>query len=329
MSLSQRLRKPTGLSPWPVLLFEGEEGAGKTYAALQVSSSPHVGPTYAFDLGEGSLDEYAPLGPFQIVDHDGTYRDFLAALRDVMAEPVDPQKPSVIVIDTVSALWSLLVDEAQEQARRSPAGQRSLQRNPDAEVTVTMDKWNVAKRKWRAVLDPLMAYSGIVILTARGKTVAAVENGQPVAGKSEWKVEAEKSLAFDANVWVRFTRPRKAEIIKARSLRLQVPSDRSLVVPGFTAHKLVFEMLGLAPEQAQTRALTVPTVETEPEPPQQRRQTAQHDVDPEWAQVRGEILEQGQQDGMDPAALAQEYASINDGAKLREATTAQLREFLT
>ncbi|MEU9097085.1 hypothetical protein [Streptomyces sp. NPDC048361] len=28
-----KTRKPTGIVPWPLLLIEGEEGAGKTYSA--------------------------------------------------------------------------------------------------------------------------------------------------------------------------------------------------------------------------------------------------------------------------------------------------------
>ncbi len=259
MPAELRTRKPTGRAPWPLVLLEGEEKAGKTYAALALSASERVGPTYAFDLGEGSLDEYAALGPFEIVDHDGSYRDFLGQLEAVLALPVDPAKPTVVVIDSMTALWGALVDEATDSARRSSAGRKMLERDPDAEVPVTMDKWNVAKRKWRRVMDQLMAYSGIVVVTARGKEVAVVEGGKPKNGQTEWKVEAEKSLAFDASCWVRLTRPRRAALIGARSLTLVIPEGRELPLPGFSLDKLIFEQLGLTAENTEARRVTVST----------------------------------------------------------------------
>jgi hypothetical protein len=255
-----RTRKPTGRAPWPLVLLEGEEKSGKTYAALALSASDKVGVTYAFDLGEGSLDEYAALGPFEIIDHDGSYRDFVGQLEAVLALPVDPAKPTVVVIDSMSALWSALSDEATESARRSKANAEALRKDPDAEVTVTMDKWNVAKRKWRRVMDQLMAYPGIVVVTARGKEVAIVEGGKPRRdGAKEWKVEGEKSLAFDASCWVRLTRPRRAALIGVRSLTLTVPEGREMVLPGFSLEKLVFEQLGLTAANTAPRQVTVAT----------------------------------------------------------------------
>ena len=56
-----KARKPTGAVPYPVILIEGEEKAGKSYAAALLSTSPRVGATYWLDLGEGSADEYLSL----------------------------------------------------------------------------------------------------------------------------------------------------------------------------------------------------------------------------------------------------------------------------
>lgn len=251
-----RTRKPTGRAPWPFLLLEGVEKAGKTFAALALSGSDKVGRTFAFDLGEGSLDEYAALGPFEVVDHDGTYRDLLAQLQAAVAVPMEDGKPNVIVIDSMTALWSALVDEAQASARKSKAGQRLLANDPEAEVPVTMDKWNVAKRKWRKVVDLLMSYEGIAIVTARGKEVAEVENGRPVEGHKTWKVEAEKSLTFDASCIVRMTGPRVAHLVGVRSLVVQVPEGKTLPIPGFTVEDLVFTKLGLNAGNTAARNVT-------------------------------------------------------------------------
>jgi len=68
-------RKPTGVVPYPVILLEGPEKAGKTWAALLLSRSERVGQTYVLDLGEGSADEYGaiPGVRYEVLEHDGTY----------------------------------------------------------------------------------------------------------------------------------------------------------------------------------------------------------------------------------------------------------------
>lgn len=240
-----RTRKPTGKIPYPLCVFEGIEGGGKTYAALTLSASPRIRNTYAMDLGEGSLDEYATLGEFDVIEHNGTYGDILDQVTAVCAIPQDLAHPDLLVIDTATGLWSLLCDEVAAETKR--------RNKPDA----TMDQWNRAKARWRAVVDPLRVWPGIVIFTARGKEVSEMENGRPAKGGSKvWKVEAEKSLVFDANVVVRFTGAGQAQITKSRSLKLVVPEGRTLPVPGFTAEKLVFELMGANKENVAPRQLT-------------------------------------------------------------------------
>jgi hypothetical protein len=249
-------RKPTGLASWPTVLIEGGEKAGKTYAALALSASEKVGRTFAFDLGEGSLDEYAPLGRFEIVDYDGTYRDLAGKLEAARLEPrVQPDLPNAIVIDTGTALWAALCAEANTAARRSRYGRSILQRDPDAEVPVSMDKWNTANKKWRAILDPLLAWDGIVVITARGKEVAEVEDGRPVEGSKLWKVEAQKSLGFDSNAWIRLPSPRKAQLVAIRSLRVTVPEDGPLDLPAFTLEGFLFDLMGLDAKTTAARPI--------------------------------------------------------------------------
>ena len=79
------VRKPTGLPAWPVLLLAGVEKSGKTYAAAQASASDMIGHTYWIGFGEQDPDEYGQIGQFDIVEHDGTYRDLLRAIDDVKA----------------------------------------------------------------------------------------------------------------------------------------------------------------------------------------------------------------------------------------------------
>ena len=256
-----KTRKPTGRPAWPLVLLEGEEKAGKTFAALTLSADARVGQTFVVDIGEGSADGYAPLGAFDIVEHDHTFASIAAQLAAVRAVPCDPDRPNVLVIDTVSCLWQLLVEQAGQRARASKAGQRRLAADPDAEVPIPMNLWADAKRRWRSVIDPLMTYPGIVILIARGRAVAEVDASGTPTGASGWKVEAEKNLAYDATVWVRMTRPRTAELVGARSLTLTMPAHRALPLPGFSLAGLLFDELGLDPADTARRDYQPPSAD--------------------------------------------------------------------
>ena len=111
------VRKPTGLPAWPVLLLAGVEKSGKTYAAAQASASDMIGHTYWIGFGEQDPDEYGQIGRFDIVEHDGTYRDLLRAIDDVKAA-VSGDKPTLLVVDSLTPVWELLKNETQEAAWR-------------------------------------------------------------------------------------------------------------------------------------------------------------------------------------------------------------------
>lgn len=253
-----RTRKPTGQVAFPLVLVEGEEKAGKTYASLALSASPRVGRTFAFDLGEGTVDEYASLGRYEVVEHNGTFTDLLGQMRAAMAIESDPAKPNVIVLDSGTFLWDLLKRWTDQRARNSRKGRQALQNDPDAEIDPTMNLWNDAKDRWRLVMDGLMTWPGIAVVIARGREVAKVEGGQPVAGQTVWSVEAEKTLTFDATAWVRMKRsPRRATLVGVRSLFVDVPSQGLDLPLENTLDHLVFEVLG-AGGQFGPRQVTLP-----------------------------------------------------------------------
>lgn len=244
MSAPLRTRRPTGQVAWPLILVEGEEKAGKSVAAYRLSASPKVGRTFVFDLGEGTADEYAELGPYEVVEHNGTFADLLEQMRAACAVPPVDGCPNVIVLDDATALWDLLKDWASDRARRSKAGQKRLREDPDAEIDVSMNLWNDAKDRWYAIVNLLRGWPGIGVLIARGKEVAKVENGAPVANQTEWKVEAEKSVAFACTAWVRMRRPHTATLIAVRKLNFDVPA-KGLPLPGDNPlEHLVFDVLG-------------------------------------------------------------------------------------
>ncbi|MFJ4412961.1 AAA family ATPase [Streptomyces sp. NPDC088925] len=246
-----KTRKPTGIVPWPLILIEGEEGSGKSYAAAEFSGSEKVGATFWLDLVEGSGDEYAavPGADYNLIEHDGTYRDILEQIEAVHALASDAAKsrkpPTLLIIDTASALWRMLTNWTHERARRTRKNARLLEEDPDAAVDIAMNLWNDAVERWMRIMHLLQTFPGIVVLLARGKQVSVVDdNGTPISGRHDWRVSGHKDLGFDSTVWVRLKRDEEPQIIKARSLRLRVERKKPLRVPEFTIEGLVFDMLG-------------------------------------------------------------------------------------
>jgi hypothetical protein len=257
-------RKPTGRPPWPLVLLEGEEKAGKSWQLYMLSTSDKVGMTYALDMGEGAADEYGAIAGanYEVLIHDGTYQSILEQITAVYNEArraLDAgEKPVVLGIDSMSALWGMLVDWTVDRARRSKKGQATLQADPDAEVDIPMNLWNDANGRHLRIMNLLMSFPGIVVMTARAKWTTEVGgNGQPVKnGAKVYKVVAQKDLAYDATVWIRMYRtPRRAEIIGGRGLALGTHDGEPIPLPDFTLEDLVFNRMKAGTAETITREL--------------------------------------------------------------------------
>lgn len=240
-----RTRKPTGEVAWPLILVEGPDKAGKSVAAYSLSADPRVGRTFVLDLGEGTADEYARLGPYEVIEHNGMYSDMLAQLEAACAEPrVDPAKPNVVEIDSGSEFWDLLKDWTNWRARTSRSGKRKLQQDPDAEIKPAMNLWNDARDRWYRVINLLRQADVIAVITCRAREVAKVENGEPVAGQSDYKVEAEKGTPFAVKAQVRMSRPHVATLVAVGSLDVQIPEQGLRLPDENPLGHLVFDVLG-------------------------------------------------------------------------------------
>lgn len=247
-----RTRPPTGQVAFPLILVEGEEKSGKSVSSYKLSASPRVGRTFVFDLGEGTADEYAELGPYEVVELTGTFSDLRDQLKAATAIPPHEGRPNVIVIDDGTVLWDLLKDWAASRARNSKSGRKKLTEDPDTEVDIHMALWTDAKDRWYEVVNLLRTWPGIGVIIAKGKEVAKVQGGVPVAGQTEWKVDAEKGLAFACSAWVRMTRPHTATLLGARSLHVDVPAKGLLLPPENPLEHLIFEVLGAGGDFAES-----------------------------------------------------------------------------
>lgn len=260
-------RPPTGRVAPPLILLEGGEKAGKSWAAAVLSSSEKVGRTLWIDLGEGAADEYGaiPGTRYEVVEHDGTWNTLLAIVteaRELAAQALEAgEPPLVLVIDSMTAEWDLLKDWAAGRARKAEFNQAKLAKDPNAEIDISMNYWNDATGRHRQLMTRLMTFPGIVVMTARGKEVAAVdERGKPIPRKTGYSVEGQKNLAYDASCWVRLSREHEPLVIGARSVHTGIKpgKDKPEPIKDFTLESLVFDLLKYDPQNATTRDLAAP-----------------------------------------------------------------------
>lgn len=243
--MTLRTRKPTGQVAYPMVMVEGAEKVGKTYAAFSLSKSEKVGRTFVFDFGEGSGDEYAALGPYELVEHDGTFTDFYEQLIAATEQPDVDGKPNVIVIDSGSVLWEGLKNWASSRAKRSKSNQKLLERDPDAEINVSSTYWNDANDRWGRMLHTLRRWPGITVVICRAKTVAVMgADGNPIPNKTEYKVEAQKNFGYNATAQVRVEGPKKARLVAARSLSVEIPPAGLVLPPENPLEHAIFDVLG-------------------------------------------------------------------------------------
>ncbi|MBM7809093.1 hypothetical protein JOD57_004930 [Geodermatophilus bullaregiensis] len=264
-----KTRKPTGRVPWPCILLEGEEKAGKSWALAQFSSSDKIGALYWIDLNEGAGDEYGaiPGASYQLIEHDGSYAAVLAAVQAVKAQArraADAGEPPVVLgIDTGSAIWDGLKDWASDRASKSTRNRELLKRDPNAEITISQNLWNDAGSRWRKLQTELLTFPGIVVVTARGKEVTEVDaNGRPIEGQKTWSVQTHREFPYAASVWVRLRRGRRPLIVGARSVHVGIkPNDdpaKEVTDPAATGRLLewlVFDALKCDPGTAHVRDL--------------------------------------------------------------------------
>lgn len=240
--MALRTRQPTGIPAYPIILVEGPEKVGKSYAAFALSASEKVGRTFVFEVGERTADEYASLGPYEVVELDGTWTDFIQQMEAATAEPQVDGKPNVIVIDSATVLWDSLKDWVGNRAANSAANRKLLTSDPDAAIIIGNNLWNDANSRWGKLIRLAREHQGPVIFTARSKVTAKIgPSGAPIAGQTEYKVETQKHLPGQASAVVRIESPGVAQLVGAWSLGLQVPQKLPAEA---TLEHLVFDIIG-------------------------------------------------------------------------------------
>lgn len=263
----RRTRKPTGKPPWPMILLAGGEKSGKSWAAAEFSASDLVGNTYYIEVGEHYADEYGaiPGVRYEIVPHDGTYRDIKAAVQWAVAQPRIDGKPNCVIFDSATLLWDMLSDEAQRTANRRWRKKNPSAPEPDEEVQVTMDLWNIAKGRFADVMRELYQYDGPTIVTARLEQVAVVGAGGKPTNEKAWKVRAEKNLPFEVDAVIQAREPRRFIATGLRSTRFRLEPGEQMAMPGFTLDAFLRKLGHDVPGSTAPRSVTPLRLEDGPQ----------------------------------------------------------------
>lgn len=272
--MTLKTRKPTGAIPWPVVLIEGGEKAGKTVSLVLLSASPKVGRTAILFLGEPISDEYGawPGARYEIIEHDGSWASIIGQVEAARAEAQIAfdagEPPFVLGIDNATAEWELLKDWGSAKARSSPSHQRRLKNDPAAEVKVPTNIWNEVGARHARLMTLLLTFPGIVVLIARGKEVASIgPDGNPVEGKKDYRVEGHKNLCFDVSCWIRMYRDKPAIVVGARSVHAGIRpgrDDPQQMAADWSLEGLIFNTLRCDPKRAAVQEMVRLRTDTTP-----------------------------------------------------------------
>lgn len=235
-----KTRKPTCVAPWPMTLTAGVQGAGKSWAAAAASASPLIDRTLWVPCGEDAPDDLGNLTGqrIEIAEHDGTWDDLLSTVAACVNEPTT-QKPNMIVIDGMTAVWELLCDMAEAETRKRGKG------------VVTMNLWNDANQRHRKLLNVLRNHNGPVVLTARMSLVTVIDdNGKPTTDKT-WKIASQKNLPFEVDALVEMRSREEHWITKVRSVKFGESGDKPKIAPNGFSHGGLWAGMGIggAPTQ--------------------------------------------------------------------------------
>lgn len=219
--MTLELDDPTGLPSWPILVLAGREGTGKSFAAAVASGSPLIDGAIWVNYGEKRPDEYGAVkgANFKIARHDNTYKGVLKVVTEIAGQPVG-DKPKLLIFDSGTRLWEIISDNLQTIANtRAIAKAKKYNKPvPTGDMTISADLWNIGKKQWTHVMLALKAHRGPVIITARLDNVSVMdEKGAPTAEK-QWKIQAHKSLPYDANAIVEMPTRGEYIVTKAQSV---------------------------------------------------------------------------------------------------------------
>lgn len=197
-----RTTRPTGEIPYPCTIIAGGKGTGKTYQIALASASQLVDRTFLLTIGEEEPDAFASLEGqrFEKVEHDGTFLDVLAAIRELKTEPRTDDRPHFLGVDSMTAIYNLLLDSAQMSANRRAQAQALARRQsaPVDNVELKNEDWSAMRRDWNTLLNEIRTWDGPTAMTARLEEQVISVNGVATSERA-WRMRADPNFAYEVS----------------------------------------------------------------------------------------------------------------------------------
>ncbi len=210
----------------------GPQGSGKTYTSLLFAEglAAHRGGRIAFVDTERGSDFYASKRPSEVhpeaFDFDAIYTSSLSAVIEAI-RGLDPKHHTVVVIDSISALWDAAMD-AYEGSRTSAD-------------TIPMNAWGRIKAPYKALVKSLMGAPLDVIICGRQKNEFAKEGGE--LRKVGVAMRAEGETPYEPHMCVRMESRRSIQDPLRSDYMLIAEKDRSSVLAGRVIPNPTFETI--------------------------------------------------------------------------------------
>lgn len=254
---------------FPTILLTGPSGVGKSVAIAALSADPRVGRTFVVEWGyesslSGELAAY-PGSRHEILNHDGTWNSILGQIRAASVEAehnrAAGKAPDVLAIDSMTGEWEQLVSWTGVRTRSSAQASALRSYDPNAPLDSGHELWSETRDLHEQLMDELVTFPGIVVLTAQAVLVQAESprTGRPT-GRMVHRVYSEKGLEHDVSVVVRLNGAGSPWLVsKCNSLTADLAprSGNDTAVPGMTLAALVFDRLGVD-EGARARTVGRP-----------------------------------------------------------------------
>lgn len=275
-------RKPATGTRWPFILVEGGEYSGKSTHAFKLACIEGMwSRVLVIAIGE-DVDEFGEIAPeMEILPNDGTWRqimgcvDYAAAAAE--AAVAAGHAPVLVIIDSMTKVWKLLSEWAENRARSAPSNAAKLERDPNDEPDIGPVFWTAANKRHERLVTKLITMPAVVVGTARGKWVTEIDDrGNPTKNKV-YTVEANKNLGFSTTAMIRLEVGKYPTITGLRRVRggIQPGSLNQAVTVDprterfkgveFSLEWLLRHVIKFDPATARTATTVEPTAGAEPD----------------------------------------------------------------
>lgn len=250
-----KTRKPDVTPQWPRVLLSGEPGVGAEWMAAQLTGDPRLAASFWLEIGDDSnADLYAQAdgANFDVIDHDGTWRDLYEQLDTAWEMTREADLPVALIVTSMSGVRSMLNDAASAKGRRrhaaalasrglDPAGAFSS----ESEVEVGPDIRSLMTARHQQLIGKIRTWPGPVVMTAR-------ETRTP---DGHWLLRAHDQLGFDVTAWIRLTRDDEPEIVVLDTAQHHrfTRSQREALRSQFNLPTLIWDWAGCGPNARTPR----------------------------------------------------------------------------